>query len=218
MNNLSTKAFYALFNVVFYLFMAMAVAIIGLDIARWLKPDFSVTHSFASIQPEDLRNPNPQKFDLTPLSADVKDPYLITNEWKLTFEAPGWPVRLYISALSLIIVGFILLVLFTLRAFVMSLQRNETFTRQNIKRLQRIGVLFLMIEPFRWIAKYFFNQWLISYFSLEVVSRSLAYQLGYALGNGKFVLNWIFVGLIVLVIAEVFKQGLKLKEEVDLTV
>jgi hypothetical protein len=52
----------------------------------------------------------------------------------------------------------------------------------------------------------------------EGISRRLGFWFGSSTANGTFVSSWIVAGLIILVIAEVFKQGLRMKEEQDLII
>lgn len=211
------KNFYSLFDFVFYLFIALASIATVYELTRFVL-GHAESYSFATIPAANLSSPDPQKFDLTPADADINNPQLVTNAWALKFENTGWGIRLQILTLSLVKISFILVVFLILRAFVRSLEKKETFTPQNIRRLQRIGFLFLLIEPYQWMVSLLRKNWMISYFNLEAVSKGISYRIGYMLGSGNFLWNWILVGVLVLVIAEVFKQGLKLKEEVDLTV
>ncbi|HEY0742917.1 MAG TPA: DUF2975 domain-containing protein [Chryseosolibacter sp.] len=211
------KTLYSLFNVVFYLFVTLSALAIIYEFTR-LNESKTESYTFTNIPAESIVKPDAQTFDLTATTSDVMKPQLVTSEWSLRFENTSLAIRLQRLILTTIKIVFLFIVLLLVRAFIFSVRKNETFTLQNIKRLQRIGILFLLIEPYQWIASAIRKEWILTHFNIESVSKGLGYRVGYLLGSGKFLWNWILVGLLVLVIAEVFRQGMKLKEEVDLTV
>jgi hypothetical protein len=219
MNKDSLKSFYGIFNVVFYTFIVAAIIVVAIETIRLFDPNEIVRHSMDAHR---LETPTPQVFDLVSKETAIENAQLTTNKWTISFVTTSWPLRIYRFALVLVRTGFVVVLLIILRAFVQSLRVDETFTILNVRRLQRIGILLLLIEPFGWIGKYLTRQWLIGLLNLDVTDKSVSYRIGeaigFALGSWDLVSNWLLAGLLVLVIAEVFKQGLKLKEEVDLTV
>lgn len=218
MSKLSSKAFYWLFNASFYLFVIVAIVVASIEVTRWVRSDYSASYSFGAIKPNEIATHKAQKFDLTPLNPEVLNPFLVTSEWKITFDAADRSIKVLMSVIVFLQIAYVFLILLTLRSFVFSLKNSEAFTMQNVTRLQRLGIFLLLIEPLSWISTYFFRSWLAEHLEITFKNVSTAYQLGYSLGAREFVWNWIFAGLLVLTIAEVFKQGLKLKEEADLTV
>jgi hypothetical protein len=218
MNKRSSNAFYWLFNTAFYVFIIVAVVIAGIEIFQLAKNDYTTSYSFGAISPREIVTHQVQKFDLVPLRPGILKPLLVTSEWKITFDASEPSIKILMATIASFQIVYVFFILLTLRSFVFSLKNGEAFTLQNITRLQRLGILLLLIEPLSWIGTYFSRSWLADHFQLAFAQVSTSYRIGYSLGAREFVWNWIFAGLLVLTIAEVFKQGLKLKEEADLTV
>jgi hypothetical protein len=219
MGKQSIGPFYTLFNAAFYVFVLIAAIIVVKELVEWGDDEEIVN---LSIRSELLEAPVPQKVMLASKDPLLPEYELVTSAWGIKFATPDLWIRISRTMILFFRIGFALIVLFIMRSFLRSLLASETFTVQNINRLQRIGCLILLIEPFQWASNYFTKQLLFQYFKMDTVDKSLAFRLGetvgYALGSGDFVFNWIFAGLLVLTIAEVFKHGLKLKEEADLTV
>lgn len=217
MNKVPSTLFYWLFNATFYVFIAITVAITGFEVSRWFRNDYRTTYSIGSFRPTEMAYEVP-KVTLTPLTNSVLTPALMPTEWRVTFDAADRSIKIMMTVVLFLQLLFVFVILWTLRSFVFSLKNKEAFSLLNIARLQRLGILLLLIEPLYWCSKYFFRSWLTEHVNIKIKSLSMPYQFGYSLGAREFIWNWFFAGLLVLTIAEVFKQGLKLKEEADLTV
>jgi hypothetical protein len=219
---LSYRIFHGFFEISFYLFILAATIIIGVEVNRWLQNDYVARYSVGSILPDDLKDTAKEKIAVKSRTGQVRNSYLTTGKWILNFEANDQSVKGFMMFKRVTQFAYVFLIFYTLRKFVLSLKSKEAFTIQNIRRLRILGLLLLLIEPLSWAVRYFSKMWMHEYFLLQTVDHSTAYgigyKLGFALGSGDFVWNWIFAGLLVLVIAEVFKHGLHLKQENDLTV
>jgi Protein of unknown function (DUF2975) len=109
--------------------------------------------------------------------------------------------------------GLSVAILDLLRRMFQSVGRGEAFTASNIRNLRLIGFSFLVSCVLKMLAA----AWLLH--RMTAAARLL-------LGTGKVVLdsatdgNWsgVAVGLVVLALAEIFRQGLALKEESLLTI
>ncbi len=114
-----------------------------------------------------------------------------------------------------------------LRRLFRNVGRGESFTRQSLRLVQIIGVSLLVFSLVSAVAESWFTHELYSYLAqhavITVSGTSLHLPLprgfsissghGFPLGNSAF-----FTGLLVLALSEVFRQGLALKRENDLTV
>jgi hypothetical protein len=218
MKKLPLNAFIWLFNLTFYLFVIAALLFAVIEVSRWLMPNYVASYSFDSIRPSTLETFQRQEFDIVAARDQILNPQLVTEKWRITFESKDLPVKMYMSVIALLHMLYALAILIFLRSFVLSLKNNEAFTLQNIKRLQKLGTLLILIEPLRGLSRLIRRQWIIDHLNISFTDYSIGHLLGYALGSGAFIWNWILAGLLVLTIAGVFKHGLKLKEEVDLTV
>jgi hypothetical protein len=218
----SYSVFHWFFEITFYLFILMAVIVIGVEISRWAQNDHVASYSVGSILPDNVKDASAEKIEIKPRTKQVSNSYLTTSKWILNFKASDRSVKGYMAMMAIIKIGYIFIIFYTLRKFVLSLKNKEAFTVHNVQRLRILGLLLLLIEPLNWMGRYFSKKWISAHFIFDLPEESTAhgigYKVGYAIGAGDFVWNWILAGLLILVISEVFKQGLQLKQENDLTV
>ena len=94
-----------------------------------------------------------------------------------------------------------------------SVAKREVFTAENIRNVNRLGLLFIGAS----IAKLLLTGWLVTRFvafvALSQMHGSAALK-SFFEGDG----SGIGIGLMIIVLAEVFRQGLALKEENQLTI
>lgn len=157
-------------------------------------------------------------------SPEIKEQVLITNEVAIEFKTTSTYIKTIFLSYGASSFLYSLIIFLFVRAFVNSLNDQSVFTNENVKRLRIIGILLLLAAPLNMLQDYFMQSIVDDYFihnifSLEGgISRRLGFWFGSSTANGTFVSSWIVAGLIILVIAEVFKQGLRMKEEQDLTI
>ena len=125
----------------------------------------------------------------------------------------------------LLIKSIFLAVLFDLlRRLFRNVGRGESFTRQSVYLVQLVGVALIVFS----VASAFVESWfagavygyLAGHATLTISGTSLHLpQLhGSSIGRGGLGGSVFFPGLLVLALSEVFRQGLALKSEHDLTV
>jgi hypothetical protein len=118
-------------------------------------------------------------------------------------------ILIYYFIISEIMFGIAIYITYLLQMFFKSLKNEDPFVRENGKRLRSIG-LAIIIGSILW------NFFTIFYSSLIRTSVSMdGIEIGTHL-NFKFEI--ILLGLIILVISEVFQLGAELKEEQELTI
>ena len=122
-----------------------------------------------------------------------------------------------------------------LRRLFRNVGRGESFTRQTVRLVQIIGVSLLVFSIISAFAEGLFHFALYSYLAqhatifvsgtaihlpqLQDFTRSGHGEISFSSGNGSvFGAPLFFTGLLVLALSEVFRQGLGLKSEHDLTV
>ena len=96
-----------------------------------------------------------------------------------------------------------------------SAKRNEFFSHLNVKRLRIIGILVVLSGLVDYLGS-FFKQWVFENFLTSADLTSTSSFWVFMLPN--IFTSTFITGLLVLVIAEAFAHGLKLKEEQDLTI
>ena len=111
----------------------------------------------------------------------------------------------------------VLLIVHQLRLFLGSVKQGRPFDRENPKRIRRIGYLVFVLGPLEGIWS-----WLMSMKYMEQISlpgTSLAIN-----ESSKQIVNintdqhLIIMGLLILLIAQIFDEGVKMQQEQDLTV
>lgn len=114
----------------------------------------------------------------------------------------------------LIYAGLYLYTIVLLSNIVRSVKANSFFIYKNVVRLRIIGIMVLLSQLVDWGSSYvkvwFFNRYLVS---TDIVHVRSVFNLFPNIFSSP-----IIVGLLVLIIAEAFAHGLKLKEEQELTI
>ncbi len=114
------------------------------------------------------------------------------------------------AALSLVVVlGLVLWAIDQLRAVFRSLREGQPFVTANAMRIRRIGWAVILGE----LARAAFAYWGSSYAAMRFVAEGIRFE-----ARSDFDFLPIVYGLIILVIAEVFRVGTRLDEEQSLTV
>lgn len=105
-------------------------------------------------------------------------------------------------------IGFAIFILNKLKAVFGTLENKTPFVHENAVRIQKIGfsvIVLSFIQPL--------YQYIVNHYMLEYVYRS-----DVNIGTRVTLLDYkLFLGLIILVIAEVFRHGSKLQDDSDLT-
>ncbi|GCC52495.1 hypothetical protein SanaruYs_27320 [Chryseotalea sanaruensis] len=157
-------------------------------------------------------------------SSEIKEQVLVTNKVAIEFKTASTYIKTVFLSYGVSSFFYSLIIFLFIRAFVNSLRDQSVFTVQNVKRLRIIGILLLLAAPLNALQDYFMRSLVEDYFTHSIfnldggIAGRLGLWLGSSTANGTFVSSWIIAGLIIMVIAEVFKQGLQIKEEQDLTI
>ena len=123
-------------------------------------------------------------------------------------ETPVWQrVASTVMGFLVLVASIWALVLFI--RIVVSVNRSDIFNWSNVRRLRRLGILLIVVFVCVLLPEYMALCNLREVFSLE------SYEL--ILSDSVKVTN-LLLGLISLIVAEVFAIGLKMKEEQDLTI
>ena len=222
MNSISYKTFIGLFQVIFFTFITGASILITFELSNFVREEYEGHYSIGSFRADALVKPDSEKILIETVEADVSNSYLQVSNWKLAFTSKDGNVKGFMLILITIRIAYVFLIFFILRKFVLSLKSKEIFSTQNIKRLRQMALLIVFIEPLQWVGSYLVRHWITNHFQIKFQNKSVGYQIGYEIGyffgSGDFLWNWILTGLLLLVIADVFRRGLKMKEEQDLTI
>ena len=95
-----------------------------------------------------------------------------------------------------------------------SIEEREFFSKLNVKRLRIIGLLLIVGDLSLRLYRY-----MTYYFIINNVEIAGMYHSGRYFGFGmEFFASALFLGLMILLVANAFEHGLKLKEEQELTI
>ena len=127
------------------------------------------------------------------------------------FSAFGDFGTLFTFLLKLIPIGLFAFIIWSLWGFVYEIRKANFFTSNNVKALNRVGVSLILLEVIEW-----FNQLIGSYYFRKIVlgEQSARFSVNFLPDLGSYVV----IGFLVLLIATAFKEGLKLKEDQELTI
>jgi len=107
-----------------------------------------------------------------------------------------------------VICGFIILITYQLKLIFSSLKQNSPFYDMNIKRIKTIGTLLIIFGILQWLTNISINHFLISHFNwADGINLTYHFNIGY-----------LAAGLLLIIVAEIFKVGVSLKEENNLTI
>ncbi|GEM_PF-3516391 len=116
--------------------------------------------------------------------------------------------RIYVMipmALSLLLLGIITI----LRAFMRSIKSGSPFTSKNASRLKLLGLLVMAAGPFYGILEYIYGTMLKC--SIDVPGAVVTV-------NPDARIMYVAVGIVILVIGQIFKYGVRLREDSELTI
>lgn len=147
---------------------------------------------------------------VSPTSPKLSDAKVKVEKASLSFRTQSdW--QIVALALTDIIVGFgiSLTVTYQLRKIFATLTQADPFVASNAARIRIIGFVLISFPLVSALLGTITNQFVQKHFVAGKNALLFRYDLE---------LSWVFTGLVILVIAEVFRTGAKLKEEQDLTI
>ena len=149
--------------------------------------------------------PDDFEFSITPNKPEYQFIAISNIKGQLVFKTDITPLW-FIVALVLVSVTFflILAIIYNLRKIFRSLRAGEPFAYENFARLRRIGYFVLSFAVLD-LGRSLFNRYLLGQHFWD---HGKSYSGRFSLG-----IDVILVGLVILVFAEIFRHGYKLKTE-----
>ncbi len=130
-------------------------------------------------------------------------------------DAVPWGLRYYSLVVGLLGMGLSLGIIYVLRRMVASLKDESPFTRANARRMRWVALLIIGLGVARWLFTWIYYRMLSS----KVVLTGIEAQMD-KLNPLTFGMQWDYLttGILLLLLAEVFRQGVALQDEQQLTV
>lgn len=155
-------------------------------------------------------------FDESEINLYTKEGVLIrpNNVTVMTKSLPDrtstWLIlKSFISIFTLIVLALGVLVPFLVVKILRSLQKSEVFDRRNLKRINRIGLILLAIGFFGTLLQ------IVNVLSAKLVIDLSNYNFSYA---NVFDFYPIIMGVVILIMNEVLRISIEIKEEQDMTI
>lgn len=186
-------------TVLLLLTILWAAAVIGSAVAGAASGNYTPSLEITT-WPGQLAEPLPPGFDLVehvPIQVTLRQPTL---------------AQLLLSvAVGLLPLLLVAAVLWLLRGLARSVRHGDPFSAANVRRLRRLGLLFLLGYPVMVLVTRLLQNWLVT--TLPVL------PLG-GIGTTLDVISPIalLAGLVMFLLAEVFAHGLRLREDVEGTI
>lgn len=118
-------------------------------------------------------------------------------------------MSLFICSVMLPALAIVLLIVRQLRLFLRSVKAGRPFERANPARIRRIGYLVAVLGPLVGLGNFISGSKLIQRISLSDFSTSVETNIH---------LEMVFMGLLIVLIGQIFEAGVSLQEDQDLTV
>lgn len=153
---------------------------------------------------------SPVTFKTVPsISKDV--PAGIINVMNGNFYVPvdnNWQNILMLLAGSIAICAVFIVITYQLKLIFSSLSINQPFNELNVLRIRNIGIVLIVFSFLQFLSNIIVNQFLVSHFTWHE-GITLPYT---------FKISYLVAGIILIIVAEIFKEGVSLKEETNLTI
>ncbi|PZR40813.1 MAG: hypothetical protein DI538_02900 [Azospira oryzae] len=214
MKTLSYRVLYILFELSFFLFIVFAIGFTFIEGRDLINSDQIADYKIGAFDSNVILK---HEEDISIGQSPLEKANVETHGWYLNFSSRNTNVKIFMFLLVVAQFIYVFFILFVLRRFVLSLKANSVFTMENVKRLRIVGLLILFVIPFQQVLKFIERLWLDDYLALELPAK-LIRHFGYIRVIDSELWTWITSGLLILVIAEVFRQGIIMKEEQDLTI
>ncbi len=166
----------------------------GSNVQMAIPVAFSVDTSFHPVSAPDL---------------GISDAQIQDIRGTLKFRPQNGAFRHANLALVVVLLALILWILWELRALIGTLRAGKPFARSNASRIQRIGIALIIAELARAAVVYFDNYCAMVHVRAEGLTFYARPDVNAAV---------IVSGLIILLVAEAFRTGIRLDEEQSLTV
>lgn len=112
--------------------------------------------------------------------------------------------------LAAVIVAFsvLLLITYQLKHIFLNFRKNQPFNELNIPRIRNVGLLLICFSILQWLLNICLNSFLISHFKWGDDIK-LTYQ---------FNVSFLISGIVLIIVAEIFRAGFVMEEDNNLTI
>jgi hypothetical protein len=192
-------------DILYVIVVIAGVAFVGLGAYYLIAPD---PEGFEVDAPVSLRLDG-SAFRITSAKLGVEQSIIDDVTGMVRFNVPLRPLIVMYLALGTVMAAVVVFVLLCLRRIFASLVAGYPFTLDNARRIRWIAVIVLCGEVAVKLVEFFTQRYIRSNFEAEGLTLNADFALD---------LSTIFVGLVLLVLSELFRIGSELQREKELTV
>jgi hypothetical protein len=120
----------------------------------------------------------------------------------------NWQNILLLLSVSIVFCSIFIIITYQLKLLFSSLSKNQPFDTLNVLRIRNTGIWLIVLSLLLFLSNIIINQVLRSQFT---------WNDGISL-TSKFNISYLVAGIILLIVAEIFNEGVTLKEESNLTI
>jgi hypothetical protein len=134
---------------------------------------------------------------------------LVNARGELRFRHPPSSTRAVYLASVAILAGLLVMALILIRQILTTTAQGRPFDRRNPHRLNRLGWIILLTGVFLPYLQFRISKWVLSHYELTGTPVRAAFE---------FRQEWLFFGLVVLLLAAIWREAVRMAEEQSLTV
>jgi hypothetical protein len=116
-------------------------------------------------------------------------------------------VMLVMTAL-LLSVAVVLLITYQLKKIFLNFKKNEPLNKLNFPRVKYIGIILIIANVAQWLYSLALNQYLTQNFKWGNETQL----------TQSFNVNYLFIGIVLIIVSKIFEMGASLEEENNLTI
>jgi hypothetical protein len=120
----------------------------------------------------------------------------------------NWQNILMLLAASIAVCSVFIIITYQLKLLFFSLSNNQPFNVLNVLRIRNTGIALIVLSLLLFFSNIIINQFLQSHFTWDK-EISLTYT---------FNISYLVAGIIFIIVAKIFNEGVTLQEETNLTI
>lgn len=160
-------------------------------------------------------------FNVISENATIADSKIIIDKGVIQFTSSSISYYILKSVDAVIIILAVILIIVLLRNTVRSIRSNHPFVTENVRRIKYIALILILISPYSLIKSMVYRSYIVN--NIDVAENVYAdiFSLSTDLNKNEIWLNLdvniqeFLMGILLLVIAEVFRAGVLIKEDND---
>jgi len=160
-------------------------------------------------------------FHVIPENAIIDDPKIKIDKGVIQFTSSSISYYILKSVDAVIEILAVILIIVLLRNTVYSIRSNHPFATENVRRIKYIAFIFILISPYSLIKSLVYRSYIVH--NIDVAGKEFAniFSLSNNINKNEIWLNLelniqaLLMGIVLLVIAEVFRVGVLIKEDND---